>query len=53
MFSLIELHSTLLKLISDIKNEQYDSIADYIVALEQVDRILISIDIIAHVEKTD
>ena len=53
MISLIELHSTLLKMISDIKHDQYDNMTNYIVVLEQIDRILISIDIIAHGEKQD
>ena len=53
MFSLIERHSKLLKMISDIKNERYDYLTNYIIALQQIDRILISIDIIAHGEKQD
>ncbi len=53
MFSLIELHSTLLEMISEIKHEQYDNMTNYIIVLEQIDRILISIDIIAHGEKQD
>lgn len=48
MFSLVELHLMVIRLINDIKNNQNDDLSQYLSSLEQIDRILISVDIISH-----
>lgn len=48
MESLIDLHTKVLELIDAIKNNSNDKLPDYLTYLEQIDRILISLDIISH-----
>ena len=48
MLSLVDLHLMIIRLISDIKDCKNNDLSQYLPALDQIDRILISIDIIAH-----
>ena len=48
MLSLVDLHLMIIRLISDIKDCKNNDLSKYLPALDQIDRILISIDIIAH-----
>lgn len=48
MLSLVDLHLMVIRLINDIKDCQNGDLSQYLPALNQIDRILISIDIISH-----
>ena len=51
MESLIDLHTKVLQLIEAIKTNKTNDLSDYLIYLEQIDRILISLDIISHGNK--
>ena len=47
MFSFTELHIKVSELLNNIKEQKLDDISEYIKVLEQIDKILISLDILA------
>ena len=53
MFSFTELHTKLLELQSVIRKQDYSKIPKYLEELEQIDKILISLDILAQTQQNN